>query len=333
MLMPQTNIESDPFFVQLTDALRAGPASPQWHEAISALRQRGAEGGDEFQLLTEARAALESGREYRAVRAGPGFTRKLLSEIEEGANVRRTSGIPTATVVAIICGLFLVVAAGYVIYRLAPRELTTQQLVADLDTRSQRFFDTLSTASFAEAIPDGWKTIGSLRLTAAAGLRPAPDQENKGLGGGVVRIGAIPGAQAFAADVTVHAGAPAGAVLLEAFVSTDPNFSADKGTSSRDLVWQLRSREQQVLLSGSGQHIAGPTALGADDTIRIIVDQKVAIVETVAASGGKTQQLWTGAHDLGDGPRYIGVRFLQTGAAARQDLSVQQIKITTTNGG
>jgi len=32
-------IESDPFFELLTDALRAGPGSPQWHQAVQRLRQ------------------------------------------------------------------------------------------------------------------------------------------------------------------------------------------------------------------------------------------------------------------------------------------------------
>src|SRR5947208_662936 len=106
--MPPANMETDPFFTLLTDALRAGPGSPQWHDAVAALRQQGKDGSDEHRLLLEARENLESGREYRAVRAGPGFTRKLLGEIENETVGGQRSGIPTATIVAIVSGLLVI---------------------------------------------------------------------------------------------------------------------------------------------------------------------------------------------------------------------------------
>ena len=78
----ETQFESDADLKLLTDALRAGPASPQWHEAVTQLRAGGVNGSDasadEYRLLVAARENLESGREYRSVRAGPGFTRKVM---------------------------------------------------------------------------------------------------------------------------------------------------------------------------------------------------------------------------------------------------------------
>ncbi|MBW3608058.1 MAG: hypothetical protein KY463_06835 [Actinobacteria bacterium] len=76
------NIQTDPFFELLTDALRAGPGSPAWHNAVQKLRGAGAEGSDEYKLLCAARERLESGREFRSVRAGPDFTRRLFTELE-----------------------------------------------------------------------------------------------------------------------------------------------------------------------------------------------------------------------------------------------------------
>ena len=107
------DIESDPFFELLTDALRAGPGSPQWHQAVQKLRQNGDAGADEFRLLREAREHLESGRDYRSVRPGPGFTRRLFNEIEEQGAAR--SGAPTATIITVfsalaILGVVVVVA-------------------------------------------------------------------------------------------------------------------------------------------------------------------------------------------------------------------------------
>ena len=70
--MTQLDFDSDAFLTLLTDALRAGPGSPQWHDALRTLRAGGIEHADEYRLLVAAREHLESGREYRSIRAGPG---------------------------------------------------------------------------------------------------------------------------------------------------------------------------------------------------------------------------------------------------------------------
>src|SRR5665213_1112555 len=274
--MPPANMEANPLFGLLTDALRAGPGSPQWRDAIAALREQGVEGADEYNLLLEVRENLESGKDYREVRAGTGFTRKLLSEIEKEQPAGKRSGLPTATWIAILCGFLIAVGVGFLIHGLMSN---TQTLSGSID-----------------------------------GLQ---DKYNR----------LVPAEQAFAVDVAIHAARPTAAVLLEAFVSTDPNFSASKGTASRDLVWQLDGREQHILLSGSGQALKSPPAFSQGETIRLIVNRDVAIIELVK-SDNKTQRLWAGPHALGAGPRIVGVRFLQTGAPGKEDLSVTSITIT-----
>jgi hypothetical protein len=69
------NIESEEFMTLLGEALRAGPASPEWHQAVGILRAHGGD-SDEYQMLCAARERLESGKEYRSLRAGPGFGKK-----------------------------------------------------------------------------------------------------------------------------------------------------------------------------------------------------------------------------------------------------------------
>src|SRR6185312_5862641 len=97
-----TPAESDPFFQLLTEALRAGPGSAQWGEAVTKLRDGGVEGADEYRLIIRAREDLEKGRDFRKVTAGPQFTHKVLEAVaQEG---RRRNGIPTATIVAILSG-------------------------------------------------------------------------------------------------------------------------------------------------------------------------------------------------------------------------------------
>src|SRR5688500_14006835 len=90
-LRGSTNVVTDLDFESsqlqlLTDALRAGPGTPEWRAAMETVAPVGAGGGggaDEYKLLYAARERLASGRQYREVRAGPGFTRRVFDAIED----------------------------------------------------------------------------------------------------------------------------------------------------------------------------------------------------------------------------------------------------------
>src|SRR2546421_4832563 len=107
--MPDTiDLQSEQFMTLLTDALRSGPGSPEWHQAVKILRASD-QNVDEYTLLYAAREHLESGKEFRSVRAGAGFTRKVLDGIDEEA---KTPGVPTANIIALIAaGVILVIVA------------------------------------------------------------------------------------------------------------------------------------------------------------------------------------------------------------------------------
>src|SRR5437763_11983608 len=107
--MPDTvDLQSEQFMTLLTDALRSGPGSPEWHQAVKILRASD-QNVDEYTLLYTAREHLESGKEYRSVRAGAGFTRKVLDSIDEQAT---GGGVPTANIIALIAaGVILIVVA------------------------------------------------------------------------------------------------------------------------------------------------------------------------------------------------------------------------------
>ena len=61
----------------LTDALRAGPGSPEWRAAMESVAAAGGTEAEEYKTLYAARERLASGRQYREVRAGPAFTRSV----------------------------------------------------------------------------------------------------------------------------------------------------------------------------------------------------------------------------------------------------------------
>src|SRR5262245_23002701 len=119
--MTELDIESDAFLMLLTDALRSGPGSPAWHEALQRLRAGGIRGADEYRLLVTAREHLESGKEYRSVRAGPEFTKRLMSAIEQDAS-RGEARPPTSALVAVASAavmLVVLLVIGYLLWNAA----------------------------------------------------------------------------------------------------------------------------------------------------------------------------------------------------------------------
>src|SRR3954471_9755751 len=116
--MPTLDFESDQFLQLLTDALRAGPGSPEWHETVEALRTNGSGHHDEYQMLIAARENLEKGKEFRSVRAGPGFSRKLNDALDSEGTSKK--GPPTTSIVAIVSAGLLLGAAAVLLYLLFP---------------------------------------------------------------------------------------------------------------------------------------------------------------------------------------------------------------------
>src|SRR5687768_15225952 len=116
------NLESDAFLKLLTDALRAGPGSPEWRPAGAQLRTKNGD-ADEYLMLCTAREHLESGKAYREVRAGPGFTRKVLDRVEQesgGGGGGITGSISTANAIAVIAAIAILLILGVVGYFLFP---------------------------------------------------------------------------------------------------------------------------------------------------------------------------------------------------------------------
>src|SRR4051812_37492123 len=172
-----TDLDSETFQTLLTDALRAGPGSPEWHQAVGKLRTSGAKGADEYQLLIRAREDLESGKEYRSVRAGPGFTRNVLKAIEE-EDGKGGGGISSANVIALIAAaaiLAVLVVVGVILLRGGPPPAVdpVKQLQGAI------FKNTVAVVDFSTGTPAGpeWKLVGEVPLKVVGkGLRPQTTQ-------------------------------------------------------------------------------------------------------------------------------------------------------------
>jgi hypothetical protein len=345
---PEVDVEADPFLKVLTDALRAGPGSPEWHQAVTQLRDGGAAAAphrDEYNLLVTARERLEQGKDYRSVRPGAGFTRKVFDGIErenEGGEGRRPT-IPTANLVALGSALAIAGVLALVLFFLFRGDGD-----GDVGGRGEGikgltdayFPDAVASARFDGRVPAGWKTIGSLKLDAAGGLRPAqdggpPDGQVDGqvLGGGVVRIDPLAAGGSYVVDAKLLLPASAAAGITEVFVSDSPEFSHQRAAGAGgELAWSLQEGSQRVVAGGNVQ---GPAAQpgAAQATGPLAVEVRFNGTVAVIKAGGR--QLWAGEHKLDPAKaRYVGVRFLQaaggqSGQARAETPVVQSVDIFT----
>lgn len=324
---PTTPAESDPFFQLLTDALRAGPGSPQWGEAMAKLRDGGVEGADEYALILRAREDVELGRDYRKVSAGPEFTRKVLNAVEREG--KRSSGVPTATIVAVLAGLVILGVIITVIVIMSrggtDARTTQQQAIERLDAIN--FASNISSAQFRGSVPDGWRSVGSLTLETADGLRvgAAVAKSDKAAIGGVVTSNSLPADQPFAldADLDLPEGNTGGPVQV--FVSDASDFSQNPA-GAHEVVLTIRDEHATLDVAGKSESLPGTIRAtpkgGPTLKVSLRVDRDVLIADV----GGR--RFYAGPHGLpSDKPRYVGVRFVSTGEKS-ESATVRSITIS-----
>jgi hypothetical protein len=312
---PTTPAESDPFFQLLTDALRAGPGSPQWGEAVARLRDGGVKGADEYRLIIRAREDIELGRDYRKVAAGPEFTRKVLGAVEREG--KRPSGVPTATIVAIVAGLVIlgVIITVIVIMSRGGGGNAADRVRTGIDRLDSTTFPVaIASASFEGSGPPAapWEVTGTLPLDFSNGLRPE----------------AMPAAASKPTTLpakTLHAGTllfgdplPAsGDFVLEARLDLPPNPPAHSGVSvfvsdSKQLATGMTGKPGEVAwmysgVSANGNITSSPEPGQAGKTVRITIrfNSDAAIVEMDG------RRLYAGPSGLRPNQgRYVGVSFL-----------------------
>ncbi len=331
--MDSASYETDRFLKLLTDALRAGPGSPAWHEAVREVRTGGLEGADEMRLLLDARERLQSGKDYRTIRAGEGFTRKLMGNIaaerDSGADGRRLS---TARLIAIVSGLAVVAAAIALCVMLSrggnnpappPAETAPAELLAV-------FTKTELTSTFAGGIPADWRAFGALGVTTRGGeLRSeSPKREDlkagASLGGGIVSVNGRRDAFAIEADIRMDRAPDH--LAVEVFVADEAEFGAGAAMAPREAAGWVQGRQvKAVAIEGD----ALPKTLGeARDVpgsrvkLTVKVDRQFVVVE----ADGKL--VFAGRHNLQeDRPRYAGIRFLVRGSDRLDSVGVERVRV------
>lgn len=309
------DFESDSFLTLLTDALRAGPGSAEWSEAVVKLRSENSagDGRDEYAMLIAARETLAKGRKYREVRAGPGFTRRLFGRIESDASGTRKA-FPLANIIAVLSLVVVVGLIALAAYMFWPDRAGSKSSnnVAAIDLNKALFAVPIATSDFHAADP-AWQAIGSLSLEfTASGIKPgAATGAADFVGGGVVLHREIAPSGAISSEATLTPPAKESDAVAQLFLSDDPNFDAQRGTSPHEAVFQIRGGRMNVL-SADARLLADVPVPEGNKPIKVrMLSDSTRLIVTV-----NDQQIFDGKHALDAGkPRQFGIRFLTKGTA------------------
>jgi hypothetical protein len=317
---------SDEKLKLLTDALRAGPGSPEWRAAVAEFRENGSV-EDEHSLLLRVREHLASGRSYRAVRAGPAFTRKVIEGIE--AEEQAQAGVtPNANWIAAIAALVIVAVVAVVAFLVWPHG---GENIGAPSLERTNFVVTAESVSFEDSIGADWQTFGNLTLMADHGLRPIVSGEGSGYrGGGVYWDRQLPADEPISVEATVTVQKGTGDAAVQLFVTDDLNFTGGAATTAHELVWLLKDQEAKVFLPDGS--VQGQTVRLKD--VKQTVDVRVALGKTDAVVEVNQQKLWAGPHQLdGSKARRIGFRFVVAGKDPGEKISLQSARVMETEKG
>jgi hypothetical protein len=306
----------------LTDALRAGPGSPEWRAAMEAVGASSSPEQDEYKLLYAARERLASGRQYRAVRAGPGFTRRVFDAIEQddSGDGSTPGALPAANLIAAVSALVILGVLAIVAWLIIPSTDTRHQQQAN-DLSQTYFVNRIVDANFDAGLAADWTPFGNLPLEAKGGLRPgsAGNAPATFVGGGATHRRTIDASQPFAVEASIKIPRPSDDVIVQIFITDSPTFTGDNAMTPRELAWLVRGTQASVATPDGAVEFADAPVRGGGQRInvRLTANQADGAVEM------NGQKLWSGPNQLDPKrPRTLGVRFLRQGKVDEKSLPV-----------
>ena len=320
---PTSLSDDDALMTLLTDALRAGPASPEWSRALAMLRETNPAGGDEYQLLLNARQNLESGRRYKEIRGGPAFGRRVLDGVDAISNERGRRWSPLTLLIGfgVLCVVAAAVGVGAWLVEGGGR---SSENLAGI------YLNTVAAgATFDGPLPPGWQPIGAMMVDPTKQLQPIVDvipsstqpRRHDFVGGGYATVTGLPADAPMAVEAVFTFDHVSDDLVPELFVTDDPHFDSGRATSPHELAWLVRDGQMKVALpDGKFGGVAVKVPEHSRESIRIVVGTST--VRVVA----NDQVLYEGSSHLGAGPRFAGVRLLRHGNAPA-DVHVVSIQV------
>ncbi len=280
--MQQAEFETDEMLQLLTEALRRGPGSPEWHQALEKLRDSGAKEADDYRLLMTVRERLESGQSYREVRAGPQFTRELMQKIDDEPDANASAKPRTVLIVSLVC-IGLLIGSIAVLVKLMSNG--QPPLDPPLQLAGQLFVTPVRTWTFDKEIPEGITLGGDLKIEAADGLRLARTNKT-----GVATIFSQ-------TPIELRQG-----VCVEAQIQFVPGAGSQAGIMLSGYANPPAEKSLGITLMDSGFAIVNAAKLEPIKrnlqaglyTVRVKLDQSHAIIEIDG------QIIWQGTHQLSD---------------------------------
>jgi len=182
-------------------------------------------------------------------------------------------------------------------------------------------------ATFDGALPSDWRTIGRLPVEfTRSAMRHKLGAETTATGGGVSWTQPIAPDEPFAVVASVRVNKPEENLIAQIFVTDQPEFGDDNGTTPHELVWLIQGQQMQVILP-SGRVVAQSDQAKnqrGSMTISVTVDRDQASVDF----GSKRERLWSGVSGLDPTkPRYVGVRFLTRSNDAGDGVVFQSVRV------
>ena len=316
------DLNGDPFLELLTEALRAGPGTAKWNQAVEQINGGKIDGDGEYAMLIKARENLASGKAYREIRPGAQFTRKLLTRIDAdaAAAAQRHGKSPVSASFVSYIGAGLVVGALAMVFFW----LTRSNEPGGTEDLSNLFFGTtLISANLDGPLPPGWRLFGPLTVDPAKGLLPSPAGPSASYtGGGIVNVSGLSGNDPFAVEATFEFHHVSDELVPQLFVTDQPDFSSDQATSPHELVWLVREGNAQVALPDH-QLMTNTQKIGDGQTVSVRI--VVGSVNAVVISDGKV--IWSGVSQLSDKPRYVGIRMLRRKDDKRNVVTAKALRV------
>lgn len=316
--MSSEQLQSDQFQELLAEALRAGPGSPAWKQAVETVRSAGGD-GEEYTMLCRAREDLESGRDYRSIKAGPGFTNKLMAEIDKNGKSRwnlASANIITGLSISVV--VILATIALYFAFTPAGGDRSAAQL------EEMFFTDAATTIDFRQDTPDMYTRIGDLKANVRRGLRVdgTPAAGPGYVGGGIYLKEAIGENRTVAIDTAIELPAANANLITQLFVTDKPEFAAGTGLSPHELVCLIDSGRVRVILPDGTTAGDMPLVLSEASaaSLRIRMSRTAAVVEH------NNKIIWSGPHQLA-GSRHAGIRFLSRGGEKSGPVVAKYLRI------
>ena len=299
--------ESDAMLKLLTEALRRGPGSPEWHSAVISLQEDASPDADEYRMLITARERLESGRQYREVRAGPGFTRDLFGQLDaKPAAARR---VTVGLVVRLLCLLTLVGVIGVVVmYAAHGAPQDSQQL-------SSRLFVTPVRSWTFDPIPSELRRAGSLPLETRNGGLRAGGRDTVSPTAGLIYAD-DPLDMVGGTCVELRFDYRAGPTAVQLVLLRDATFTGPLASTGNEVA---------VICDRAGVHVSSPSSATAPRPLLAgshVLRVKAADGSAVAEVDG--QVVWTGAPQIG-ARAFVGVRLVRDGHGG--DVTVKALRV------